>query len=151
MFFVPKMYSIFGYLFVDEFQFRNLWCFSVNLCFSVKFHLETLFFFLLFRIDDLAQSNQYNQAYAEQSVRPQQSQRDDYSRVQTKDTLNKLETLKTEIKTETENTEKIITEIKSIKQEKLPESNTIADMQVLNKSLMKLNIQTFDSLSSFHL
>ena len=107
--------------------------------------------FLLFRIDDLAQSNQYNQAYAEQSVRPQQSQRDDYSRVQTKDTLNKLETLKTEIKTETENTEKIITEIKSIKQEKLPESNTIADMQVLNKSLMKLNIQTFDSLSSFHL
>merc|ERR1712066_380513 len=32
------------------------------------------------RIDDLAQSNQYNQ-YAEQSVRPQQSQRDDYETV----------------------------------------------------------------------
>merc|ERR1712178_599813 len=33
------------------------------------------------RIDDLAQSTQYNQAYAEQSVRPQQSQRDDYETV----------------------------------------------------------------------
>jgi len=33
------------------------------------------------RIDDLAQSNQYNQSYAEQSVRPQQSQRDDYETV----------------------------------------------------------------------
>jgi chromosome segregation ATPase len=32
------------------------------------------------RIDDLAQSNQYNQ-YSEQSVRPQQSQRDDYETV----------------------------------------------------------------------
>ena len=113
-------------------------------CFSVKFHLETLFIF--FRIDDLAQSNQYNQSYAEQSVRPQQSQRDDYSRVQTETTQKKTETIKPEIKTETENIEKLTTEIK-----KLPESNTIADMQVLNKSLMKLNIQTFDSLSSFHL
>ena len=37
-----------------------------------------------------------------------------------------------------------------IKVEK-PKSNTIADMQVLNTSLMKLNFQTFDSLSSFHL
>merc|ERR1712050_427102 len=33
------------------------------------------------RIDDLAQSNQYSQNYAEQSVRPQSSTRDDYEAV----------------------------------------------------------------------
>ena len=115
-----------------------------------------------FRIDDLAHSNQYSQNYAEQSVRPQSSTRDDYSRVQTKKDQAEKSFLKTEPlfpKTETiekSETEKIVktetkTETSPVKASKLPESNTIADMQILNKSLMKLNIQTFDSLSSFHL